>query len=181
MIKAKGPLVYLRSLSQKDSLLFFNKVQKSTFFLQDTLPWVLDIQSISDASRFIETYSFQEELDNGGLYGVFSNKNHTLLGVFYQHWIHWQHLSTAIAYCIFEEHTQKGYGSEALYLLCQYLFRHLKLNRIEADIAEHNLQSLALVQKSNFQKEGYFREYSMSQSKLSNHYRYALLQRDFLE
>jgi ribosomal-protein-alanine N-acetyltransferase len=57
-----------------------------------------------------------------------------------------------------DEYKQKGFMSEALPLVIEYGFTHLKLHRIEALIADVNTASKKLLLKNSFTKEGTMRE-----------------------
>lgn len=63
-----------------------------------------------------------------------------------------------IGYALKSRHWGKGYAYEALHTLLDYGFRHLDLNRIEADIDPRNGASGRVLERLGFRKEGYMPE-----------------------
>lgn len=53
-----------------------------------------------------------------------------------------------------ETNRRKGYGSEALQLLCEYCFTRLHLHQVYAGVGVHNLASVSLFRKSGFKETG---------------------------
>lgn len=52
------------------------------------------------------------------------------------------------------EHRHKGYGKEALQLVCNYAFKHLHVHQVYANIGEDNLPSIKLFESLDFIKMG---------------------------
>ena len=73
----------------------------------------------------------------------------------------------------------KGYMHEALNSLLDYGFRHLNLNRIEADIDPRNTASSKTLERLGFTKEGYLREMWIVGEEISDTSFYGLLQREW--
>ncbi len=66
-----------------------------------------------------------------------------------------QHHRAELGYMLYtDEVKQKGYMKEALKPIIEYGFTQMKLNRIEALIAPHNVPSLKLIKHYNFKEEG---------------------------
>jgi ribosomal-protein-alanine N-acetyltransferase len=85
-----------------------------------------------------------------------------------------------IGYRIFDqEDTGKGYASEALKLLCKYLFEAFQVNRLEVRVAAGNDGSEKVAQKCGFNLEGTHREAAYSKGKLYDMHCYALLRREW--
>ncbi|TFW34168.1 GNAT family N-acetyltransferase [Massilia horti] len=63
-----------------------------------------------------------------------------------------------IGYAFGSRHWGKGYAYESLHVLLEYGFRHLDLNRIEADIDPGNAPSGRVLERLGFRKEGYMPE-----------------------
>lgn len=87
-----------------------------------------------------------------------------------------------VGYQIFNsEHRGKGYASEALRLLSNYLFESTQVNRIELRIATQNPASVKVAEKQGFSLEGICREAAYSRGKLHDMYLYSLLRREWRE
>lgn len=63
-------------------------------------------------------------------------------------------LSCYLGYKLDENETQKGYMTEAVKKGINIIFNQYKLHRIEADIMPNNINSLRVVEKLKFIKEG---------------------------
>ena len=83
--------------------------------------------------------------------------------------------SAYLGYYAFTPHTGAGYMSEGLELALAMAFRVLKLHRVEANVQPTNLQSLALVRRAGFVREGYSRRYVRIGGRWRDHVRMALL------
>jgi len=69
--------------------------------------------------------------------------------------------------------------TEALEAVLEYGFENMKLNRVEALIAEYNIPSLKLLQRFNFQKEGVLRAHYYVDGIAEDSSMYALLSEDW--
>lgn len=74
----------------------------------------------------------------------------------------------------------KGYGTEALSLLCKYLFEASQVNRLEMRMAVENKASEVIAKKCGFIFEGTHREAAYSKGRLYDMHSYALLRRDWM-
>jgi len=69
----------------------------------------------------------------------------------------------------------RGYATEALQLLTDYLFNSRQLNRVEVRVATDNLASQKVALKAGFEHEGTHREAAFSKGKLYDMHSYAML------
>lgn len=53
-----------------------------------------------------------------------------------------------------KQNRQKGYGAEALALLCKYCFTHLELHQVYANVGVDNVSSKLLFEKAGFENTG---------------------------
>lgn len=58
------------------------------------------------------------------------------------------------------EHKHKGYGKEALQLVCNYAFTHLHVHQVYANIGEDNTASIKLFENLGFQQIGVKRDWN---------------------
>lgn len=70
-----------------------------------------------------------------------------------------QHLRAGIGIIIFEEQQNKGYASQALYVLLSYAFEDLGLHQVFAHIPEKNLKSKKLFKKHGFIHSGTMKDW----------------------
>ncbi|MCF6307988.1 MAG: GNAT family N-acetyltransferase [Flavobacteriaceae bacterium] len=74
-----------------------------------------------------------------------------------------------------EENKNKGYASEALILLSNYVFKYLELHQIYAGITEDNTASIKLFEKENFIKTGVKKDWISSMGIFKNELQYQLI------
>ncbi|MDR1758999.1 MAG: GNAT family N-acetyltransferase [Fibrobacter sp.] len=175
-----GERVYLKLLTEEDSLALFSLVQTSRDFLKEWLPWPENMNSAAEAAHYIEPYLFQREMDNGALWGIYRKESDTLLGTVCLQWFSPEHLSGSLGYWMGEPYIKQGFAAEALFLLCDFLFNSLKINRLELSIACENKASLALAEHLGFIREGLKRDFERRNGRFQDHYSLALLALDFV-
>lgn len=86
-----------------------------------------------------------------------------------------------VGYQVFrEEDRGKGYGTEAVKLLIDYLFESKPVNRLEIRLATENVASERVAIKAGFSIEGTHREAAFSKGKLYDMHTYAILRREWV-
>jgi RimJ/RimL family protein N-acetyltransferase len=73
----------------------------------------------------------------------------------------------------------KGYASEAVKLLVEFLFVTRSVNRIQVHVIVDNSASVRVLEKNGFQREGIMREMLFGRGSFQDHYLYAILRRDW--
>ena len=74
---------------------------------------------------------------------------------------------------------RKGYASEAVKLIVDYLFLTKGINRIQAHAVTENVGSVKVLEKNGFQREGVVRELMFIQGKFWDFDAFALLRREW--
>ena len=74
-----------------------------------------------------------------------------------------------------EKNRNKGYGTDALNLICQFAFYELGLHKIRLSVHSNNEAAIGLYEKIGFQKEGIDREGLFQDGKWLDVYYYGLL------
>lgn len=75
--------------------------------------------------------------------------------------------------------TGKGYGTEAMKLIIDFVFNQLKLNRIELEVFSHNLRGIRAYEKIGFVKEGVLRQSLYYNDTYSDEIIMAMLKSDY--
>ena len=83
-----------------------------------------------------------------------------------------------IGYWLGEPHIKKGYMEESMRSIIPYIFRNLKINRIQAFTLDNNFNSRNLLEKLNFKNEGVLRKAMKINNVWEDHILYALLNSD---
>ncbi len=89
--------------------------------------------------------------------------------------------STEIGYMLAPEHRGKGYCTEAVTIILDYLFLLQKTERIQAVIADENVASKRILEKTGFEREGVLRKLVYSIGKWWNVTVYSILREEWKE
>ena len=95
---------------------------------------------------------------SGFQWGVERKDDCLLLGTCTLFNIHKENMRAEVGYCLRSVHWGKGYMGEALGALIDHAFRVLKLRRLEADVDPNNANSLRMLERMGFNREGLLRE-----------------------
>jgi len=87
-----------------------------------------------------------------------------------------------IGYAIIPGERNKGYGTEAIQILVDYLFLTREIARIQAVINKEDVASRQVLEKAQFKKEGILRKALWdSKGKLADSYIYSILREEWKE
>ncbi len=96
--------------------------------------------------------------DDGTLLVVDKNSDRIMGSVFYFNAQHYYDAAKEVGYILYDPADRgKGYGTEALGLLVDYLFDWLNLARIQIQVELDNTASRRLAEKCGFEQEGIMR------------------------
>lgn len=85
--------------------------------------------------------------------------------------------SCSMGFKLDESESGKGYMTEALTKVIDYIFTELELNRIEVNIMPENKSSIKLVERLGFRNEGTAYSYLRIAGKREDHLRYSLIKK----
>jgi ribosomal-protein-serine acetyltransferase len=169
--------VQIRPLKEKDAGVFFRLVEANREHLRQWLPWVDEHTTLGHSRSFLGASEMQLTLRNGGLWGIFLEKE--LQGTVSLHWIQWEHRSASLGYWLASGSQGKGYARQACGLLLRHAFLDLELHRVEASAAVENGRSLRLLRNLGFQEEGRRRDAEFLHGKYLDHLAFGILADDF--
>lgn len=89
--------------------------------------------------------------------------------------------SLRIGYALIPSERRKGYGTEALQILVDYLFLTRDIMRIQAVTDVRNVASQRILEKVGFKREGTIRKGSFVRGRWVNEYFYGILREDWKE
>ncbi len=95
---------------------------------------------------------------SGFQWGVERKSDGELLGTCTLFNIHVANMRAEVGYCLHSAHWRQGFMGEALSALIGHAFAVLKLRRLEADVDPNNADSLRILGRMGFQREGVLRE-----------------------
>lgn len=128
--------------------------------LRDGLPFPYTEQ---DGKDFISAMLAADENDTFAFAITADGKVVGSIGAFRQGNIHRQ--TAELGYYIAEEYWGKGIMTEAVKLLCEYVFSNTDIIRIYAEPFAHNIGSQRVLEKAGFQYEGTLRSNAVKNDK----------------
>jgi RimJ/RimL family protein N-acetyltransferase len=86
-----------------------------------------------------------------------------------------------VGYALISSERNKGYGTEALKIMVDYLFLSKDIVRIQAGTNVENKSSQRVLEKTGFKKEGIARKETFVRGKWTDFYRYSILREEWKE
>jgi ribosomal-protein-alanine N-acetyltransferase len=132
-------------------------------------------KSLEEAGAFINKIN-RGINNNEAMYWVITLKNdNKLIGTICLWNIQPENYRAEIGYELHPDFWGKGIMKEAIPKVIQYSFETLKLHSLEADLDPANAQSVMLLEKNGFIKEGHFKESTYFNGKFSDRAVYSLI------
>lgn len=113
------------------------------------------------------------------IFDLIEKKNNIVIGSCGFHKWEKDHARSEIGYEIHSKYQNKGYMSEAIKELIDYGFDKMKLNRIEALVDPDNKNSIGILEKNAFIKEGVLRGHFKNGTEFEDSVVYSLLKSDY--
>lgn len=131
-------------------------VDKNRKHLSAFLPWVENMQSVTDMEEYLKNAeALCQDLNESSFAVIFNN---VVVGRIGLHHINMQNKSGAIGYWLIKEAEGKGIIQRSCKALIRHGFEDLGLQRIEIKAAVDNLKSRAVAERLNFLMEGTLRQ-----------------------
>lgn len=147
MLTLHGEHIYLRALEPED-LEFIYQIENNEAI------WEVSATQTPYSRFLIKQYlenAHQDIYEAKQLRLVIMNKNHITVGLIDLFDFDPKNKKVGVGILIADtEQRNKGYGSEALEMVCKYAFTHLGVHQLYANIAEDNLVSINLFKKHHF-------------------------------
>lgn len=172
MITLKGKDIYLRALEPED-LAFVHKVENNEAI------WQLSNTQTPFSKYIIKQYienAHKDVYEVKQLRLVIANYNNDPLGMIDIFDFDVKNSRAGIGILIEDEKSRgKGYGAQALNLLVNYCFTHLRLHQLYCNITEDNLASIKLFEKQGFKQVGLKKDWNFINNSYKNEYLFQLI------
>ena len=165
--------IIIRELTFEDEEPFLKAMMRSQSLHH---PWVKSPQSSEEFDEYFQRVSQPNQTgflvcdQSNTLVGVF-NINEIVRGVFQ---------SAYLGFYAVSDYAGQGYMSAALKLVLHKAFVEMNLHRLEANIQPENTNSINLVKRNGFRKEGYSPRYLKINNEWRDHERWAMTYEDFV-
>lgn len=94
---------------------------------------------------------------------------------------HFASHGTVIGYAVLPSERRKGYGSEAIRIVVDYLFLSKNIVRIQAETHPQNIASQRVLEKAGFRKEGIMRQSFFSRGVFRDTAMFSVLRQEWRE
>ncbi len=170
--------LYIRPVNIKDSESIFNyRSDPETYRFLSSIP-----ETVKDIDDFIGRTSGVINIPGTWFQFVIIERNaHTLIGDIGIHFLETdsENMQTEIGYTLDKNFRGKGYATEALTVIINYLINHLNKHRIIASIDPVNTDSIKLIERLGFRKEAHFKESSFFHGEWVDDLIYAILAKEW--
>ncbi|MCC7431589.1 GNAT family N-acetyltransferase [bacterium] len=137
--------------------------------------------NFSHFSELVENAELDFFDDSGYKFFIFEKQQNLLLGgISLSNIVRGCFQSCHCGYWMRQEFARQGFMSEALKEILIFVFRHLKLHRIQASCVLENFRSKGLLEKLEFRNEGIAQKYLKINGEWRDHFRFAMTLEDFL-
>lgn len=167
-----GKHINLRALEPTDLEYLFQTENNESFW------------EVSNTQKPFSKYVLQQYLQNAqqDIYEakqfrlmIVENNSNTSVGMIDLFDFEAKHKRVGIGILINPEFENNGYASEALELLINYVFTHLDLHQVYANITDDNAKSISLFKKQGFKKVGVKKDWIYSNKTFKNELLYQLI------
>ena len=140
--------------------------------------WIPD--SLEDAAQFIESIAEKIDIPNSWFqFVIINNESQKIIGDIGIHFFDNENKQVEIGCTLHNKYHDKGYATEALSCVIDFLFTKLKKHRIIASIDPKNTSAIQLVERIGFRKEAHFIESLWIKNQWVDDLNYALLEKEW--
>jgi ribosomal-protein-alanine N-acetyltransferase len=134
---------------------------------------------LDDAFRLIKN-THRMFRNNSGLWlGIEAASAKEIIGLIGTGELSWRHNRAEIGCWVGKPYWRQGLASEAVQIFLKYLFRSLKLNRVQARVMTPNIKSAKMLEKLGFTYEGKMREACLQYGERYDFLFYGILKNEF--
>ncbi|KHO62627.1 GCN5 family acetyltransferase [Thermoanaerobacter sp. YS13] len=139
------------------------------------IPYPVTVETVA------ERWKTKKDPKENGEFAIILRSTGEYIGNVSYNNVDWKNRNCEIAIMIGEEkHRNKGYGTEALNLLLDFIFNELNLHRVELRVYDFNERAIKSYEKCGFKKEGLLREVVYKHGKYINEYVMGILKEEFI-
>lgn len=169
----KGENLYLRALEPNDLEFIFETENDESI-------WEISNTQTPYSKFLIEQYlknSHRDIYDIKQLRLIISNYNKEPLGIIDLFDFDFKNSRAGIGILIKKSNRNNGHGKEALKLLINYSFKHLKLHQLYCNISENNKASIKLFSGQGFKMVGLKKDWTLVNDVYKNEYLFQLIKK----
>lgn len=152
-----GPRVLLRAYRPEEAAAVFDGISAHRDELMQWMAWPSYHQSVVDSASYVRRMAAEFDLRKVLVMGIWDHASGAYLGGTGFHAPEWSVPKAELGYFLLPPSRGHGYATEALELLIDYGFRHLKLARIWGSCDADNAASAGVMRRAGLHEEGRLR------------------------
>lgn len=167
--------LYLKVLKSNSAKKVLNYYKRNVNFLKEWDPRREDYFYTLGYQKYLLRYEYKEFKDNNIIrFWIVKKETSNIIGnICFSNVIMGNFKSCYLSYKLDKDETGKGYITEALKKGIDIMFNQYGLHRIEANIIPRNVNSLRVMERLKFEKEGYSKRYLMIDGTWQDHVHFA--------
>lgn len=144
---------HFRPFVESDRPSFVEAVLESSATVGKWMPWAHSNYTTADAAAWFAHCDAERESGSSYEFGIFDTESNTLVGGCGLNQFNPPNGFCNLGYWVRQSWQRQGAAFAAVQALSQFAFAELKLGRIEIVVAQHNLPSLSLAERSGAVRE----------------------------
>lgn len=172
----KGKLVSLRSITEEDYEAVFTveSVMASRLLMDDSIPFP---PTDADHESFLTAFKDSDKDDH--LFAIELNEDQIVIGTIGIYGVNWKMGTCQVGISIGPDFQGRGYGTDAMRVLINFIFLYMRLNKIKLEVYSFNKQAVTSYEKCGFNVEGILREELFRFGKFHDTFIMSLLRREW--
>lgn len=138
----------------------------------------INIMPLEDAINHFKTFKDKEDRFT---FSIVEKNSQILIGRITLFDYNPRNKAIELGYFIFKEFRNKGYASEIIEKIKEFCFEKLEINKITAQTGSFNKESIKLLEKMGFLKDGILREHHEINGCLYDDYIYSMLKKEYIK
>jgi RimJ/RimL family protein N-acetyltransferase len=174
--------IYLRSYQARDGHWYYAMSQKNRAHLAryETENPSRSLQNEEDAEVLVRQFAAEWAARNCFFMGAFKREDDEFVCQIYIGPVNWDIPEFEIGFFVDKDHEGQGYVTEAVRAALDFIFKHLKAQRVRLECDDTNERSWRLAERCGMVREGHIRENKKNaDGKLSGTLHYGLLKREY--
>ena len=180
-MRLAGEHVSLRFLEPPDAQAMLDlRIANRDFFSPLEPRPAADHYTLDGQRREIERLIDERKHDRSYVFGIFETTGGRLIGRFGLSALYrraWQNAN--LGYYVAQEQNGKGCGTEAVSLICRFVFEEASLHRVQAAVMPSNVASRRVLEKVGFRHEGMAPHYLRINDRWEDHDIFAMTREDW--
>lgn len=168
----------IRPYNPGDIKPFYEAIISSIGHITHYVPWNDLSYSMEDATYWITSRPDAWKKGEEYSFAIYSTETDKFLGSVDVENVNWTHRFANLGYWVQKNTTNKSVATEAAKLAIEFVFKELKLNRLEITMDVDNIASKRVAEKVGAQKEGILRNRYINRGNIRSAIMYSLIPED---